>query len=116
MSRLAQRRRALIRYRWRARYSHLTIPRGDYEGWPDDVREAYSTRRDPEFEALYGWIFSAWQYQPSKTNPPWWFDPRPYAEQLKPGDWVLRRPPDGHIFAVLSPEAFDRWQGGGGDA
>lgn len=109
MSNLAKKRRALRLYRWRSRQQHLTIPRGDYPGWPSDMQEAAG--HHPDYPALRGWIFTAWRYQPWKPNPPWWWIGY-YAEQLavQPGDWVLRRPADPGIYAVLTHEQFTRWQ------
>lgn len=109
MSNLAKKRRALRLYRWRSRQQHLTIPRGDYPGWPSDVLEVAG--HHPEFPRLQGWIFSAWQYQPWKPNPPWWWlGSYPPAYGVTPGDWVLRRAGIGGVFAVLPPPEFDRWR------
>lgn len=109
MSRLAQRRRALRRWRYRQRYTHLTLPRGDWHGWPSSVREVYG--HSPEYPRLRGWIFNAWQFDPNLTNTPYWWVPQ-FAELhgIRRGDWVLRRVGDAGLFAVLSPAHFDRWQ------
>ena len=109
MNRTRQRRLALRRWRYRARQYHLTLPRGAWRGFPADAREV--SGHHPEYPGLRGWIFTAWQYCPDKTDTPYWWVPQ-YVKlhQIRPGDWVLRRVVDPGLFAVLSPEHFDRWQ------
>lgn len=99
----------MLLYRWRARYAHLTLPRGCWPGFPADVREAAG--HHPDFPGLRGWVFHAWQYHPSKLNVPWWWEARyPETYDIPRNHWVLRRVGDPHPYAVMSPQQFDRWQ------
>lgn len=108
MSKLAQKRRALARWRYRARYRRLSLKRGDWAGFPADMFEVYG--HHPDYPTLRGWIFTAWQYQPWKPNRPWWLtDHDLTAAKVRPGQYLLRRPGDA-IYAILDPATFDHWQ------
>lgn len=62
----------------------------------------------PEWAHLYGWCFTAWQYQPGRPTP-WWLAMQTF-EGVEPGTWVLRRPADPHPWAVMSDADFRAWQ------
>lgn len=110
MSRAAQRRRELARWRYRARYRHLTIERGDYHGFPFDAYEVVG--RSPDFPDLLGWVFRCWQYRVCAPNPPHWYVPwLMRGAGLQEGMWLLHRVGDGvGVHAVLTDESYRRWR------
>lgn len=109
MSKATQKRRALARWRYRARSRHLTLARGEWSGFPADAVEVCG--HHPDYPDLRGWIFTAWQYHPRKANPPWWWVPHyTLTHEIQPGEWVLRRVADADAYAVLTAAQFEDWQ------
>lgn len=109
-------RRSRERRRQLARLHNLRVrltpkPRGDYPGWPSDVREVAG--HHPDWPQLWGWIFNCWQWHPRKTNRPHWLVEGLSVKLLAEvpvGTWLIRRSGDGpFLYGMLSPEDFKVW-------
>lgn len=65
----------------------------------------------PQWRHLYGWCFTAWQYQPGRVRP-WWLvvlDEEVFG-QMPPGTWLLRRPGDVWPFGSMTDDQYRAWQ------
>lgn len=110
MRRALERRRQLTRLH-NLIYRKTTGPRGDWSGFPSDVITVDG--HHPNYPQLRGWALQCWQWDPAKTNRPYWVIDGITIDlsKLPPGSWLLRRMGDGPtLWATLPDEQFQEWK------